>query len=64
MVGLRGVPADDTGITQLFVGPSFLLTWGTALAADLGADVPFVQHDTALQAVPDFRLHGGLTWRF
>jgi hypothetical protein len=55
---------DDTGITALYAGPGFTFTWGSSLAADIAADLPVVQNNTALQIVPDFRLRGGVTWRF
>lgn len=61
---LGNVPADDTAVTALYAGPGFVFTWGSSLAADLAADLPVVQHNTALQIVPDFRLRGGITWRF
>jgi hypothetical protein len=61
---LRGVPADDTGMTALYLGPSFGFTWGSSLNADIGADLPVLQNNTALQLVPDYRLRGGVTWRF
>jgi hypothetical protein len=55
---------NDTAITALYIGPDIRLTWGTSLAANLAIDLPVLQHNTALQIVPDFRLRGGLTWRF
>jgi hypothetical protein len=61
---LNGVKADDTGITALYLGPGFNYTLGTSLTADIVADIPVFQHNTALQIVPDFRLRGGITWRF
>jgi hypothetical protein len=61
---LRGVPADDTGVTAVYAGPGVHFTWGSSLAADVAADLPVVQHNTALQIVPDFRIRGGVTWRF
>jgi len=59
-----GERLDDTGITALYVGPGFNLTWGTSLAADLAIDVPVVQDNTAVQIVPDYRIRGGIIWRF
>jgi hypothetical protein len=59
-----GERLDDTGITALYVGPGFNLTWGTSLAADLAVDVPVVQENTAVQIVPDYRIRGGIIWRF
>jgi hypothetical protein len=61
---LSGVKADDTGITALYAGPSFSFTWGTALSAELAADLPVIQNNTQLQLVPDYRLRGAVIWRF
>lgn len=61
---LQGVAADDTGITALYLGPGFTFTWGTSLGAEIAADLPVVQNNTALQIVADYRLRGGLSWRF
>lgn len=61
---LDGVKANDTGVTSLFAGPAFALTWRTSLNAELAADLPVVRHNTALQIVPDYRLRGAFTWRF
>lgn len=55
---------DDTGITSLYAGPAIHFTWGTSLSFDLAADLPAIQNNTALQIVPDFRLRGGVVWRF
>lgn len=54
----------DTGMTSLYLGPYFGFGWGTHLMAELGADLPVLQNNTALQIVPDYRLRGGVTWRF
>ena len=61
---LHGVPADDTGMTALYLGPNFRFSWGSSLNADIGADLPVLQNNTSLQLVPDYRLRGGVTWRF
>jgi hypothetical protein len=61
---LDGVPADDTGITAVYVGPEITFTWGSSLGADLVLDVPVVQNNTALQIVADYRIRAGLTWHF
>ena len=55
---------EDTGITSVFLGPEVLLTWRSHLSAELGADFPVSIDNTALQAVPDWRLRGALTWHF
>lgn len=59
-----GTQLDDTALTALYVGPGVSFSWGTSLAADLVADLPVVQHNTGLQIVADWRLRGGITWRF
>jgi len=59
-----GVEADDTGITALYMGPGVSLTWGTSLAADIAADFPIFQDNTSVQIVPDYRVRGGVSWRF
>lgn len=61
---LDGVRLDDTGITALYLGPALSFTWGTSLGADVAADLPVRQANTALQIVADFRIRGGFTWRF
>jgi len=61
---LAGVPADDTGVTALYAGPACSVTWGGRLGAEIGVDVPFVQHNTSLQLLPDVRVRGGITWSF
>jgi hypothetical protein len=61
---LHARPLDDTAITSLYLGPGFHLTWGARLSADLAADLPVIQNNSALQIVPDFRLRGGILWRF
>lgn len=60
----QGRTLDDTAITALFVGPGVELTWGTSIGADFAVDIPVIQHNTAVQIVPSFRLRGGLVWRF
>lgn len=59
-----GETLDDTGITALYLGPVASFTWGPSLGAELMADLPLVVHNTALQIVPDFRVRGGVVWRF
>jgi hypothetical protein len=61
---LAGEPAEDTGITSVFLGPEFLFTWKEHLSANLGADIPVLIHNTAFQAVPDYRIRAAVSWRF
>ena len=59
-----GQTLDDTGITALYLGPGIRFSWGTQLSAELSGDLPVVQHNTALQIVPNYRVRGGIVWRF
>jgi hypothetical protein len=59
-----GKTLDDTAITALYLGPGIRFTWGTQLSAELTGELPFVQNNTALQIVPNYRVRGGIVWRF
>ena len=61
---IDGTKEDDTAVTALYLGPAVQFTWGTHLSTEIGADLPVLQHNTGLQSVPDYRLRGGITWRF
>lgn len=60
----KGQRLDDTGITALYVGPAFDFAWESRLSAEIAADLPVVQNNTAYQIVPDFRLRAAVVWRF
>jgi hypothetical protein len=60
----QGEPADDTGVTSVYLGPQLNLTWGDHLSAYLAADLPLSINNTSLQTVPDYRIRAGLTWHF
>jgi hypothetical protein len=60
----RGEQAEDTGMTAVYLGPELSLTWGEHLSAYLVADLPVSLANTSLQTVPDYRIRGGVTWRF
>jgi hypothetical protein len=59
----RGKPADDTGITSVFVGPRVVASRGR-WSAEIEADLPVAIDNTALQVVPDYRLRGGISFHF
>lgn len=61
---LAGVTAVDTGMTSVFAGPELSYTWKERLSAELGAEFPLVNDNSALQLVPDYRIKAALTWRF
>ena len=59
----RGKPAEDTGITSVFVGPRIVASrdrW----SAELDVDLPASIDNMALQVVPDYRLRGGISFHF
>lgn len=60
----QGAPAEDTGITAVYLGPEIVLTWQEKLSAEFGVDLPVSINNTALQTVPDWRARGALTWHF
>ena len=59
----RGKKAEDTGITSIFVGPRIVASLGR-WSAELAVDLPVSIDNTALQAVPDYRLRGGFAVQF
>ena len=59
----RGKPADDTGITSVFVGPRVVASRGR-WSGEVDVDFPVLIHNTALQVVPDYRLRGGIAFHF
>ena len=46
----------------VFVGPGMSLTWGTSLSVEIAGDIPVEHRDLGL--VPEYRIRGGLTYRF
>lgn len=61
---LDGRRLDDTAITALYAGPGVFATWGASFALEASGELPILQHNSALQIVPDYRIRGGLSWRF
>ncbi len=59
----QGKPAEDTGITSLFAGPRLSASLGK-ISAEVAVEIPLTIDNTALQAVPDYRLSGALAIRF
>jgi len=54
----------NTGMEAFYVGPQINLTIGEHFSANAGIDIPLEIDNQGLQNVPDWRLHGGLSWRF
>ena len=61
---LLGRLSDRTGLTAWYLGPQVSLTWGERFSANAGVDVPLRTANHGFQNVPDYRIHGGLSWRF
>lgn len=59
----QGREAGDTGITTLFVGPRVTAQFGR-VSADVGVDLPVLINNTALQAVPDYRIRAAVSIHF
>jgi len=53
-----------TGMTACYLGPLVNFTWGKHFTANVGLDVPLVLNNNGSQDVPDYRLQGGVSWRF
>jgi hypothetical protein len=59
----QGQPAEDTGITSVFLGPRVIAGFGK-VSAEISVDLPVSIDNTALQVVPDYRIRGGIAIRF
>lgn len=59
----RGQPAEDTGVTSVFLGPKIVAAY-KKISVEIAAELPAMIDNTALQAVPDYRLRGGFVVRF
>jgi len=59
----RGKPAEDTGITSVFIGPRLLASYNR-MSFEVAAELPVSIDNTALQAVPDYRLRAALAITF
>ncbi|MFL6543259.1 MAG: hypothetical protein ACJ8I9_08835 [Chthoniobacterales bacterium] len=59
----QGQPAEDTGITSVFLGPRFVASIGK-WTGELSAEFPVSIDNTALQVVPDYRLRASIGVRF
>ncbi|HWN94400.1 MAG TPA: hypothetical protein VNT99_05160 [Methylomirabilota bacterium] len=61
---LFGEKSDHTGITSWYLGPLVNLAVGKHFSANIGVDVPLRITNNGFQNVPDYRIHGGVGWRF
>jgi hypothetical protein len=56
--------SDHTGMTAWYFGPLVNLAWGEHCSANIGVDVPLRIANNGFQNVPDYRINGGVAWRF
>ncbi len=61
---LRGVEQADTALTTVFLGPQLNFTWGNQFTTQVGVALPLFVDNSGLQAVPDYRVRGAVTWHF
>ena len=52
----QGRAAEDTGVTSVFIGPRIIASHNQ-ISGELAAEFPVLMNTTALQVVPDYRLH-------
>jgi hypothetical protein len=52
----QGRAAEDTGVTSVFIGPRIIASHNQ-ISGELAAEFPILMNTTALQVVPDYRLH-------
>jgi len=55
---------NQTGLTSWYFGPQLTFTCGEHFSANAGVDVPLSIYNRGIQDVPDYRVHGGVGWRF
>jgi len=59
-----GLKSSETGWTGWFMGPQLNFTWRDHFSANAGVDIPLRIINNGFQTVPDYRFHGGVSWRF
>jgi hypothetical protein len=59
----QGVSDPDSSVTELFVGPRIIATFGR-VNGEIGLDLPVLMNTTAYQLTPDYRIRAGLSVRF
>jgi hypothetical protein len=59
-----GQESELSGQDAWFLGPQVIFTWGSHFGANIAVDLPLRIATRGLQNVPDYRLTGGVSWRF
>ena len=55
---------NQTGFEAWYFGPLVSFTWGEHFSGNIGVDMPLSIYNHGIQSVPDYRIHGGLNWKF
>ncbi len=61
---ILGTKSNRTGSTAWYLGPQLNFTVGERFSGNAGIDIPLHIANNGYQNVPDFRIHGGINWRF
>jgi hypothetical protein len=61
---ILGRRSDRTGQTGWYLGPLLNFTRGESFSANVGIDIPLHIENNGFQSVADYKVHGGLSWRF
>ncbi len=61
---INGVNLGNTGMTATYLAPQLNFTIGEHFSAHGAVDLPTHIQNNGLMTVPDYRIRGGLTWRF
>jgi hypothetical protein len=61
---IDGRKSDHTGLTAWWVGPQLTMTSGEHFSFLAAVDFPVSISNNGFQLVPDYRVHGGFSWRF
>lgn len=61
---ILGEPSNRTGSRASYAGPLVTFTWRSSFSINVGIDVPLQIANNGFQLVPNYRLHGGVSWTF
>jgi hypothetical protein len=59
-----GEDSNQTGMREIYAGPQLTMSIGRHFSAQAGGDIPIDIRNNGFQVVPDYRVHGSLTWSF
>ena len=59
----QGHPAEDTAMTEEYVGPRVVASYGR-WSAEFKAEIPVILENSSFQVMPDYRLKAGIAIRF